>query len=560
MFRGRAAGILVGGLAVLGLGATGGPPEARPEPPASVSAAAQACESEPLSTSGTIYYVCDCKPGAAPGCQPGRDESSGRTVSSPWRTLAKAVSEFPKLRAGDTLAFCRGGVFEGGGDFWFNTNCRANRPCRIRDYTPRGQSAQAPAPRLHTSLNISNGGNARHKEGVRVSNLTLEGNGSGVGVALFNDAKDIFLCNLTVQNYNIGVYPAGANLPDPGSDGFNARIVLRGSRVLHNKSMGWLGACDDCRIESNLFDHNGDANMADHSIYVNDANSRIEPEHPARGMQVVGNEIYHSSQGEGPICQGAPIVVHGSKDGLVIRGNFISQDLGTAGGGCWGIMLSANYKNAEGFRNVTVSGNTVRNVGNTSIHVQDCQGCVVENNLIIQAQPAFGARGINVQRNSEERLPRMLVGTAATVRNNTIYFSTSEPSDGVIVGGEGRDHVIAGNVVVQSGSGRLNCFDYDLPPAAYYSDHNFCWNANKGSTSWQARAKTLGAWQGASGLDAHSSFADPLFVRMGWKEYDFSPAPRSPLIHAGDPAHSPPSDLLGRPRPVQPGAGALDLP
>ncbi len=556
MARRRGPGIFVA-LAALLCAAPGGLPAPAPDAPQTVSSAAQSCEGEPLSKTGEIYYVCDCQPGAAAGCQPGRDENHGRSAASPWRTLGKAQAQFPALRAGDTLAFCRGGVFAGGSDPWFNTRCRANQPCHVRDYRPPWGAAGDPAPKLHAHLNISNGGNAQHKEGVHVSNLSFEGDGTGVGIVLNNDATDMQVCNVTVQNYEIGVYVAGANLPEPGSEGIDARVVLRGSRVLNNKTMGWLGSCDGCRIEYNLFDHNGGANMLDHSIYINDANVRRFPDYRVHGMQVLGNEIRHSAQGSGTVCEGAPIVVHGNQDDLLIRGNDISQELGTAGGGCWGIMASANYRKAEGFHHIVVSGNTITNVGNASISLSECQQCVVENNLIIQAQPGFGGRGVLVNRNGD-RLPQYLVQTAATVLNNTIFFSTKQPSQGVIVGSEGRDHAIAGNVVVQTGPGGLDCFAYDLPRSAYYSDHNVCWNPDRKQTRWETRAPTLGAWRAASGLDAHSTYEDPLFVRMGWKQPDFSPTNRSPLIHAGDPQHHPATDHAGRPRPVPPDAGALE--
>ena len=52
--------------------------------------------------------------------------------------------------------------------------------------------------------------------------------------------------NRLIDGFDIGVHVAGSNPPNPGSDGRNERITLRGSRIVNNASMGFLGACDGC--------------------------------------------------------------------------------------------------------------------------------------------------------------------------------------------------------------------------------------------------------------------------------------------------------------------------
>ena len=74
-----------------------------------VNAAAQQCAAEPIKNNGTVYYVCDCGPGADPKCVSGDDSKARTSRSSPWRTYQKARSTFAQIAAGDMIAFCRGG-------------------------------------------------------------------------------------------------------------------------------------------------------------------------------------------------------------------------------------------------------------------------------------------------------------------------------------------------------------------------------------------------------------------------------------------------------------------
>src|SRR5580692_446961 len=86
-----------------------------PLPPLSgtIASAAQACADQPMNTSGTIYYVCDCQAGAASNCQAGDDTNDGTDPSTPWQTYDKAQTQFANLQPGDTIAFCKGGVIAG---------------------------------------------------------------------------------------------------------------------------------------------------------------------------------------------------------------------------------------------------------------------------------------------------------------------------------------------------------------------------------------------------------------------------------------------------------------
>jgi hypothetical protein len=540
-----------------GTGGTTQPPPVS----SSVAAAAQACASMPLSTTGTVYYACDCGSGADASCKAGNDASDGKTPATAWRTYQKAQAQFSSLNAGDTIAFCRGGSFTGNTNVWSNTKCKAGTPCTVRDYVPSGGSASLPAPKLNgAKFNLWNNGNAIHEEGLQILNLAMDGGGTvDFGVLAGNDISDMLICNVSFNAYGVGVYFAGSNPPNAGSDGKNYRLVLRGSKITNSTDMGFLGACTDCAVEYNLFDHNGDANALDHDIYVGGVEDGNKNYYTATGERVIGNELYHAAQGTGNLCVGNPLVVHGNHDGLVVEGNFIHQDIGTADNGCWGIAVGPGYPNvAESFKNVVVTGNTIENVGNISILMASCQNCVVENNLIIQGQTAFGSTGIQAHYNgSRESVDQ--AQTAVQILNNTIYFNTPAPTNvGINVGLEGSNYVIASNVIIGAGSTQLSCLNYDLATSAYYSDYNDCWTQSGGLKSWDTHSSnSLAAWQSSTGLDKHSKNVDPMVKAAAMVNYDFHPASGSPLIGAADPTHSAKTDYAGNQRPSPADIGAF---
>src|SRR5687768_401338 len=56
-------------------------------------------------------FVCDCGAGADPQCVPGSDGATGTSPDAPWQSYDRAQDAWSGLAAGDSLRFCRGGVF-----------------------------------------------------------------------------------------------------------------------------------------------------------------------------------------------------------------------------------------------------------------------------------------------------------------------------------------------------------------------------------------------------------------------------------------------------------------
>ena len=512
---------------------------------------------------GRIHYVCDCQAGSAPGCVPGDDAAAGDAPDRPWRTIAQARGYFIDTRrfvGGDTMAFCRGGVFNvdaAAGARWNNSACAAGRPCVMRDYLPPGGDAALPAPTLQTTvpgnaIALEDGGPADHEEGYVLLNLNLRGLGGNVGVFIYNDVDDVLMCNLDIRDFAIGVQVAGSNAPNPGSDGLNERITLRNSMLIHNSEQGYLGGCNDCAVEHSRFEDNGFRGpVFYHNIYFN-----LPNDIPTHRMRAVGNTLYRSAMVDGQ-CQGVSLVAHGAHDDLLIEDNRVREDPGAAGMGCWGIAVDSGYGSAEAFNRTIIRANTVENVGNVSVGVSACRDCVIENNLIVQTQP-FESQGIAAPDRARGAEDQPMSGVV--VRNNSVFFGAAAHGTGVLLGEENAGYALSGNAVQYVGAGpRWDCFRLRVPPAAYTTvDHNLCHAPAVAGGEWVDGFGTLAAWQAATGLDARSTDADPRFVDTAGPWDLQASGADSPLVDAGDPAASAPTDRLGLPRDATPDIGAFE--
>jgi hypothetical protein len=501
----------------------------------------------------TVRYVCDCQPGAAAGCKAGNDANAG-TKDAPFRTYGKARSAFSSLRAGETIAFCRGGSFTIDGDRrWTNPSCRAGSPCVVRDYPPPW-SAQALNKPILTATEgdgfaFEDGGNADHEEGYTFLNLDVRsksGGQSGNGFFMYNDIDDALVCGSSISGFGIGFHAAGSNAPAAGSDGKNARLVLRNSVITNNGNQGFLGGCDGCGVEGSTFDNNGfNEAVLNHNIYFSPRG--------ADGMFALNNDLYRSAIVNGK-CEGVSLVVHGQLTNLRIEGNAVHEDVGKAGLGCWGITVDPGYGGEpESFRNVTIRGNSVRNVGNLGIGTSSCQNCVIENNLIVQTQPMDSTliAAPNRSRNGDDQALGSVV-----VRNNTLLALNTNRVTGVSLGGEGGGHVAVSNALLSLGSGPFTCFDYDLAKTSYGArNNNLCYGM--GSFAWTNTNATLTSWRSASGADTMSLNVNPRFTSTA-APYNFMPVSGSPLVDAGHAISSATIDFLAKTRGTARDIGAYE--
>jgi len=509
---------------------------------------------------GRTYYACDCGAGASPRCVPGDDDGApGTSPSRPWRTYQRLRDAFGRVQPGDTVAFCKGGSFDvGAGGPWLNYQCRASKPCLIRDYAPPWGGGSERRPILRSSgrnvFDFGNPGDARHKEGVRIINLRLESGGGGWGFFFFNDVDDVSVCNVEIDGFEVGVHVGGANPPERGSDGLNERIEIVGSRILNCSGNGFLGACNGCVVRDSYLWNNGGDSILLHGIYFGGKGSN----------ERIVNNVIHASGADGKSrCNGAVVVVHGVHAGMVIEGNQIIAYPGHAGEACWGLSVSAGYGESERFRDLVIRGNVVKNAGNTPVSVTAAPDALIENNVVIAENPweTVGIEApLQVRRAEGDATGRQdEVMHHATVRNNTVYFGPSASGRGLHVGVEGTGHVVANNAVFFAGASRSwSCFQLELPASAYeLVDGNLCWYPRSpGAWEMSTGARDLAAWRRARpSFDRHSIQADPLFTRP---PDDLSPGPRSPLVGRGSLSGPSRRDLTGKPRDARPDIGAYE--
>jgi hypothetical protein len=340
------------------------------------------------------FYVCS---------NGGADSNSGLTLFEPWQTFDFAMSRFNTLHAGDAILFCRGGTFTTSAfSRIFNQNCNRDQPCTIADYVFPGTStvnANNDKLPIITSVgtqgvfNFQDGGNADHDEGYVVKNLSIKGTGTGFGIFLFNDADYVTVDGVTIDGFDIGMYSAGANTSNPGANQVNENITLRNSQIINNKGQGWLGFCNNCLINNNIFTNNGFARrILNHNLYFSGANNF--------NVTISNNTLHRSTIINGR-CDGVSLVAHGVVSDLTITNNTIFEDLGAAAQTCWGISADPGSATEEIFDNVLIASNQVINVGNVGIGCASCTDVQILDNTIAHAQD-FVFTGIRIPDKPED--------------------------------------------------------------------------------------------------------------------------------------------------------------
>jgi hypothetical protein len=504
---------------------------------------------------GTVRYVCDCGEGAVTGCVAGDDAAEG-SAGSPWRTYEKARSTFNVMEAGDSIAFCRGGVFpvDGANNRWVNNKCRADQPCIVRDYTPEGGKSDLERPLFlfadRLGIAFDDPADSDHEEGYVFMNLSLRGNDTNDGFFVYNDVDDVLVCNVAIDHFAIGFHLEGSNAAAAGSNGLNERVTLRNSSVTNCIGQGFIGGGNGSAIEYTTFRNNGQNRaVLNHSIYLTSPTGTIQ------GMRVVGNELTQSNMIDGK-CRGVALVAHGDHEGLLIDGNTVYEEPGAAAPECWGISVDTGYAgDAEQFSDITIRNNVVENMGGVGIGMNACANCVIENNIVIAGQSLSGA-GISApvrERESDDSESDQTI-----VRNNSVLLGPDTTGTGIVLGGEGAGHRFLNNAVYKVGTGNFRCFDFRLDNAAYDAiDHNVCFAPDLPSAEWAVGKGALADWQNASSFDENSLFTDPMFEAVSGA-VDLSPQAGSPLINAGVADGAPDTDQQGEERPNPPSIGALE--
>ena len=368
------------------------------------------------NTDGT-YFVCDT----------GSDENDGLSPSTPWLTFTKAIGTFNSLKAGESINFCRGGVFyvDAGAPWLANDNCTADSRCRIGDYYAIVDSASAALerPKIISNLgwrlfNFQDGGNADQDGGYLVENLILKSavESNKAAIFLYNDVDDLTIRNVMIDSFDMGINSQGANALNSGSNAHNERIIFENNQVVNNGGQGWLGMCSDCEIKGNLFENNGyKTAIFNHNIYFSGYDSS--------NILIADNVLRKSTHVNG-VCQGTSLVMHGTAKNITIENNLIEEEANKALTSCYGISVDSGYASEEWFYNLVIRGNTIKNVGGLGIGCSSCVDVLIENNTITSENDQFFT-GVLVPDNGEDTLK----SSGIVIQNNEITISTAiDPS------------------------------------------------------------------------------------------------------------------------------------
>lgn len=604
------------------------PPQAG-SPAALHAAASSACEALPLRTrscppgntcvptSGTVHYFCECSTGAEQHCTEGDDEHDGLTPETAKRTWGAAIAVFNAMNAGDTIALCKGGLWnvpagssavDAGCGYAphlpqiENPRCGAGTSltapenpstCDIRDYQASWGGTARPVLYAFQSnpTYLIVHGNVHTTNGVRILNLELRGQSQGPGTVgvdhrgLYTSScaastqRDWLVCNNDFNHLFLG-YQGGDYDTQATTHGAQSGWVIWGNRFTFNELDAILGSIGEHgRIDANFLDNNGcwdpPYTAYAHAIYLSDPNPTQTGYGWVRGVQVVNNEIrYSTGTPAKPSCGSAPLVGHQHYEGLLIENNIVDGGP-TAEGHAWGIGMSAAGSGPTSYKDIVVRRNWVR-AGGTGISIGSAPGAIIEDNVVIAGINTDGSGwGTGIDVPTEAARPQDTRSTGITIRNNTVYLGSGihGTRTGILMRQEGSGHVIANNAVYATsgqcwrtlmGHCSITTARECTPDANFYDTGNGLAGCPSGETCLEDddRWSFIGSnscFGGASYDDAplaqSTVTSDPRFTDA---PIDFTPSAGSPLIGRGDPDHASAVDFDLTARPSHPSIGAFE--
>ena len=474
----------------------------------------QSCASEPMRTTGTVYYFCDCESGAASGCVAGNDSNAGTSPSAPKQHFSTAAALFNTMAAGDTIALCQGGAFTGSytgssTNSAHNANCQSSTvpaygsttSCDIRNYAAPWNAGGEGYPIISGSsygLDFDDPNNTTTYSGYRAFNLALTGSTS-FEIVVGHRTSNVDLCNLTVHDNTGG----GGVIGQPA---MVSGVTIRESRFYNLGGQGWLEACSNMTVTDNYWANIGGSkagsNPQQHILYLGGDSTGVPT-----GVTISNNEMHAIVGAGGPVT----IVAHTRVDNL----SFVNNVIYGAGDG-YGIQLDQGGEGqAEGFNHAVIRGNQLLDVTGIGVQVDQCPNCIVEDNVITVGGSGY-SYGIASGQTSDCSESGCLGNTNLVFRNNSIYFLSGSNGAAISLGGDGTNHLIVNNAI--AGTGSFECIATPLSAGSYQMVAN---NACTGDSSF-------GTSYGTGNITASFSFTNPTATPP-----DFSFASGSPLAGAG---------------------------
>lgn len=265
--------------------------------------------------------------------------------------------------------------------------------------------------------------------------------------------------------------------------------------------------------------------------------------------------------------------------------NTVSQNTitGTGLSGGNGISLCGDSTcNSTGNNSNTLSRNTISNVYDTCMYLDtNNDSNVIERNIchdVYRTTTSSGGNGFHLSLGSDSNIIRNNIvyntqrhgislrdGNVSqgyvNNNNNVIYNNTvynigyggggfGESGDALNVQGTNSNNIIKNNIAYQAKDAVLNIEAGSVSTTT--SDYNLLYNPSGTVAKYNGLSySTLSSYQSASGQDAYSRSADPLFENIG--AYNFALTGNSPAINAGATLASVTEDIIGTARPYSTG-------
>ncbi len=396
------------------------------------------------------------------------------------------------------------------------------------------------------------------------------------------------------QNDQVVISGAGINTQNAIIEIYNqSYIIIQGLTITQNEQLdaqGILveGNCQGIELRNNEisqinFSSNPNApatpstNAQPLIVYGTDGNAAIS------GLVIEGNTIHSCRTG---YSEG--LAVNGNVDGFTVRNNTV-YDITNIGIDLIGHEGTAPANDQA--RNGLIEGNTVFNCKSpyataAGIYVDGARDLVIEHNTVYQCQwgielgcenAGYSASGIIVRNNllyANDDAGLAIGGfdypsgsgkvVNCTIRHNTLY--DNDKNSGGVGGVTGEVNItytenctLSQNIIYGTNAAQLLLFVDDVGSQNLALDYNLYYFAS-GTPEFEYEGTVytaLSAYQTATGQDAHSLYADPLFADAA--AYDLHIGNGSPALNAGDPAFSPASgetDIDGEARVLN---GTVDI-
>lgn len=355
-----------------------------------------------------------------------------------------------------------------------------------------------------------------------------------------NWVHDISFRGLTFAHSNWLTPPQGQTCPQAGAN-LPAAIVASGARncsfetctVTHTGAYGielGLGCCNDRVVDCKLTDLGGGG------IKIGDMSAPHDSEAVARGNVVSNCTIAHGGRLH---ADAVGIFIGQSPDNSILHNEIYDfYYSGISSGWSWGFGRSLAHNNTFAYNDIHKIGQAVLSDLGAIYTLGAGGGNVIHHNLLHDISAlVYGGNGIYFDEGSSRQIAENNVvynaqsasflenyGRDNIVRNNIFALG----DEGELARGRVEDFIsctISGNIIYSANN---PVFAGSWPGRNYQFDNNIYWRPD-GKVPFPNNM-TLAQWQ-ATGQDAHSQVADPLFVNVAKRDFRLKPA--SPALKMG---------------------------